>query len=126
MTKLRTRSVHPRSLEISPGAWTGPLAILADRRSASATEEFITWLKDNGRAVIAGERTFGAGCGYIDGGSAIPLNAARLHIMMPNCSRYTGEGINEIEGIAPDVPIDWSITTATEMPVLLARPFERR
>ena len=48
------------------GVWDGPLALLTDRRSASATEELITWLKDNKKAVIAGERTFGAGCGYVD------------------------------------------------------------
>lgn len=89
------------------GVWTGPLAVLTDRRSASATEEFASWLKDNDRAIIAGQRTFGAGCGYVDGGSAIRLRAANLHIMVPNCSRYTLEGINEIEGIAPNVTIDW-------------------
>ncbi len=89
--------------------WTGPMAVLVDRRSASAAEEFVTWLKDNGRATIAGERTYGAGCGYVDGGSAIALKAAPLHIMVPNCSRYTGDGINEIEGIAPNVAIDWMV-----------------
>lgn len=105
------------------GAWTGPLAVLADRRSASATEEFITWLKDNKRAVVAGERTFGAGCGYVDGGYAIALTAAPLHIMVPNCSRYTGEGLNEIEGIAPDVPVDWALVEAKDFAPLLARLF---
>lgn len=88
-------------------AWTGPLAVLVDRRSASASEELVTWLKDNDRAVIAGERTYGAGCGYIDGGSAIAFKAAPLHIMVPNCSRYTRDGVNEIEGIPPNVAIDW-------------------
>ena len=108
------------------GAWTGPLAVLVDRRSASATEEFVTWLKDNDRAVIAGERTFGAGCGYVDGGSAIALKAAPLHIMVPNCSRYTREGINEIEGIAPNVAVDWPATTAADMPPLLRQLFEHK
>ena len=106
------------------GVWAGPLAILADRRTASAAEEFITWLKENKRAVIAGERTFGAGCGYVDGGHAIALKAAPLHIMVPNCSRYTGEGINEIEGIAPHVTVDWSTTTGNDMPKLLASLFK--
>lgn len=108
------------------GIWTGPLAVLADRRTASAAEEFITWLKDNDRAVIAGERTFGAGCGYVDGGYAIPLKAASLHIMVPNCSRYTREGVNEIEGIAPNVVVDWSTTSAAAMPDLLDGLFKRR
>ncbi|HEX7861119.1 MAG TPA: S41 family peptidase [Verrucomicrobiae bacterium] len=108
------------------GVWNGPLAVLTDRRSASATEELVTWLKDNKKAVIAGERTFGAGCGYVDGGSAIALNAANLHIMVPNCSRYTSEGVNEIEGIAPDVAADWATLEPEEIPRLLEKIFERR
>jgi C-terminal processing protease CtpA/Prc len=105
------------------GIWTGPLAVLVDRRSASASEELVTWLKDNGRATIAGERTYGAGCGYVDGGSAIALTAAPLHIMIPNCSRYTGDGINEIEGIAPNVAIDWMTMTPEKAAAALARLF---
>ncbi|HET9811631.1 MAG TPA: S41 family peptidase [Sphingomicrobium sp.] len=107
------------------GQWTGPLAIFADNRSASATEEFMTWLRGNDRARIAGQRSFGAGCGYVDGGHAIALRAAPLHIMMPNCSRFTGEGVNEIEGIEPDVPVDWSSIKPADYPPLLIRLFSR-
>jgi hypothetical protein len=107
------------------GVWTGPLAVLVDRRSASASEEFVTWLKDNGRATIAGERTYGAGCGYVDGGSAIQLRAAPLHIMVPNCSRYTGEGINEIEGIPPHVALDWMTLKPEQAAAALGRLFVR-
>jgi len=105
------------------GVWTGPLAVLVDRRSASASEELVTWLKDNDRAVIAGERTYGAGCGYIDGGSAIALKAAPLHIMVPNCSRYTRDGINEIEGIPPHVAVDWMTLKPQESAAALAGLF---
>ena len=105
------------------GLWTGPLAVLVDRRSASASEELVTWLKDNGRATIAGERTYGAGCGYVDGGSAIALKAAPLHIMVPNCSRYTADGINEIEGIPPHVAIDWMTLTPEKSAAALASLF---
>ena len=105
------------------GAWTGPLAVLTDRNTASAAEELVTWLKDNDRAVIAGERTFGAGCGYVDGGSAIALKAAPLHIMVPNCSRYTREGVNEIEGIAPNVAIDWMTLKPEQTAAALERLF---
>ena len=122
--------VYAKAAEIETmrgtGVWTGPLALLSDRRTASAAEEYITWLKDNGRATIAGERTFGAGCGYVDGGHAIALKAAALHIMVPNCSRYTDEGINEIEGIAPHVTVDWSATKGGDMPALLAGLFKPR
>jgi hypothetical protein len=105
------------------GVWTGPLALLVDRRTASASEELVTWLKDNRRAAIAGERTYGAGCGYVDGGSAIALKAAPLHIMVPNCSRYTSEGINEIEGISPTVSVDWVILKPEQTAAELERLF---
>jgi C-terminal processing protease CtpA/Prc len=107
------------------GVWTGPLAVLVDRRSASAAEEFVTWLKDNGRAKIAGERTYGAGCGYVDGGNAIALRAVPLHIMVPNCSRYTREGVNEIEGITPTVALDWMTLTPDKTAAAVARLYAR-
>lgn len=105
------------------GRWTGPLAVLVDRWSASAAEEFVTLLKDSKRATIVGERTFGSGCGYVDGGHAFAFQAAPMHVMMPNCSRYTAEGINEIEGIAPTVAVDWATAAPAEVPAVLDRAF---
>lgn len=100
-------------------AWTGPLAILADGRTASAAEEFTSWLRDNGKAVIGGERTFGAGCGYIDGGAAFQFTAVSMHLMIPNCSRFTRDGTNEIEGQAPDLSIDWQQLKPEDVPATL-------
>ncbi|MBW0144537.1 S41 family peptidase [Sphingomicrobium clamense] len=105
------------------GLWTGPISLLLDRRSASATEGFAVWLADNDRAVLVGERTFGAGCGYIDGGHAVQLKAAPLYVLMPNCARFTAAGVNEIEGIEPDLPADLSSMPATEFPELFDRAF---
>ncbi|WP_051504369.1 S41 family peptidase [Sphingomonas jaspsi] len=101
--------IRKETTAASPGenAWSGPLAILADHRTASAAEEFITWARDNRRAVMGGERTSGAGCGYMDGGSAFAFRAVSMHLMIPNCSRFTRDGINEIEGQQPDLVIDW-------------------
>jgi hypothetical protein len=104
-------------------AWSGPLAILADRDTASAAEEFITWLRDNKRAKMGGEKTFGAGCGYMDGGNAFAFKAANIHLMMPNCSRFTRDGTNEIEGQAPDIAIDWATVDARQMPAVLGSLF---
>jgi hypothetical protein len=101
-------------------AWTGPLAILADRNTASAAEEFITWLRDNNRAKMGGEKTFGAGCGYVDGGNAIAFEAANIHLMMPNCSRFTRDGTNEIEGQTPDVAIDWATLRPADVAATLS------
>ncbi|HEY7811277.1 MAG TPA: S41 family peptidase [Allosphingosinicella sp.] len=93
------------------GKWTGPTLLLTDRNTASAAEEFVTWLRDNDRAKAVGERTFGAGCGYVDGGGAIALTAAPVHLMVPNCSRFTKAGLNEVEGLAPDVAVDWGLSS---------------
>ena len=115
----------PPQVETLPGKglWTGPLAVLVDGRSASASEEFVTLLKDGKRAAIVGARTFGSGCGYMDGGHAFAFKAAKMHVMMPNCSRYTAEGINEIEGIAPTVPVDWAALAPAEVTAVINRAF---
>jgi carboxyl-terminal processing protease len=54
-----------------PGvAWDGPLAVLVNRSSASATEIFAAAIQDYGRGLIVGEPTFGKGTVQ----NLIPLN----------------------------------------------------
>lgn len=53
------------SLAPSPSSmWTGPILIVADSRTASASEEFVAMLVDAGVANVVGERTMGIGCGF--------------------------------------------------------------
>jgi hypothetical protein len=106
-----------------PPAWDGPLAVIVDHDTASAAEEFATWLSDNDRAKIGGVKTYGAGCGYIDGGNAFAFKAAPMHLMIPNCSRVRRDGTNEIEAVTPDVFIDWQKLQPADVPAAFARLF---
>jgi hypothetical protein len=87
------------------GEWSGPVFVLADRHTASASEDLVAWLQQNTIARVIGERTMGAGCGYIDGGTRTQLRASHFDVLMPNCARFLDDGTNEIEGIAPDIAI---------------------
>lgn len=98
----------PFGRDVPAGVWTGPLFVLVDRRSASATEALVAMLKDNGAATVIGERTFGAGCGYMDGGLPLELPNSGWVVRMPDCARFRIDGTNEIEGVEPDVSVPWS------------------
>jgi len=87
------------------GAWPGRVFILADHGTASASEDLVAWLQQNKAATVLGERTLGAGCGYVDGGGRTALSVAPFDVVMPNCARFLADGTNEIEGIAPDIAI---------------------
>jgi hypothetical protein len=87
------------------GDWPGPLLVLIDGGTASASEDFVAWMKDNQAARLLGARTYGAGCGYVNGGTRTPLRAVPRDVHMPNCARFLRDGTNEIEGIAPDVAL---------------------
>lgn len=87
------------------GAWRGPLLVVADGDTGSAAEDFVVWLQQNGVAKVIGERTAGAGCGYVNGGTVTRLSVVPVDVMMPNCSRFLADGTNEVEGIRPDLPL---------------------
>jgi len=89
------------------GVYDGPLFIIQDKYSASATEEFTSLLQSNNAGIIIGENSQGLGCGYSNGGIKIELKNIALSVRMPDCVRYRKDGKNEIYGINPDIKVNW-------------------
>ncbi len=87
------------------GLYRGPLFVLVNSGTASASEQLVSRLKMAGRGVLLGQRTLGAGCGYTNGGLDVVLARSRLRVRIPDCVRYLPSGDNEVAGIAPDVPL---------------------
>lgn len=79
--------------------------VLVDGATASAAEQMAAVLQDAKAAVVVGQKTLGAGCGYTGVGVPARLKHSGLVVKMPDCARFRANGDNEIEGITPDVPL---------------------
>jgi len=94
--------------DVDPGmAWSGPLAVLVNRYSASASEIFAAAIQDYGRGVIIGEPTFGKGTvqsllDLDDYGSSDKLGMGQLKITMAQFFRVNG-GSTQNLGVEPDI-----------------------
>ena len=91
-----------------PGvAYNGPLAVLVDRFSASASEIFAGAIQDYRRGVVIGQRTFGKGTVQnlvpLDRWSPRPVNG-QLTVTIGKFYRVTGESTQH-RGVEPDVPL---------------------
>lgn len=77
---------------------SGPMAVLVDKGSASAAEIVAAALRDNGRATIVGETTFGKGLVQIihrlSDGSALRLTIARW--LTPGREMIQGTGLTPV------------------------------
>ena len=88
-------------------AWDGPLAVLVNRYSASASEIFAAAIQDYGRGLIIGETTFGKGTvqSLVDlddyGRSETPA-MGQLKITMAQFFRVNG-GSTQNRGVVPDI-----------------------
>jgi carboxyl-terminal processing protease len=91
-----------------PGVvYTGPLAVLVDRNSASASEIFAGAMQDYGRGLIIGEPTFGKGTvqTLIDLNRYVPGNEedlGRLRLTMAEFYRISGSS-TQLQGVVPDI-----------------------
>ncbi len=86
-----------------PGSpWRMPLAILVDRDSASASEILAGALKDNHRAIVLGERSYGKGSVQ----SIFPLRTAPAGLKLTTAKFYSPLNRSYSEqGVDPDVTI---------------------
>jgi carboxyl-terminal processing protease len=88
-------------------AYDGPLAVLVDRLSASASEIFAGAIQDYHRGVILGQTTFGKGTVQnlvqLDRWSQKPING-QLTVTIGKFYRVTGESTQH-RGVEPDVPL---------------------
>jgi carboxyl-terminal processing protease len=85
----------------------GPLAVLVDRHSASASEIFAGAIQDYHRGIIIGEPTFGKGTvqTLVDLGRFVRYgdkNLGRLRLTMAQFFRING-GSTQFKGVVPDI-----------------------
>lgn len=78
--------------------YRGPLAILTNRLSASASEILAGAIQDYGRGLVIGERTFGKGTVQ----SLLDLNRGQLKATIAKFYRITGESTQN-KGVTPDI-----------------------
>ena len=85
----------------------GPLAVLVDRFSASASEIFAGAIQDYRRGVVMGQRTFGKGTVQnlvpLSRWASRPVNG-QLTVTIGKFYRVTGESTQH-RGVEPDVPL---------------------
>jgi len=98
--------------------YTGPLIVLVDRFSASASEIFAGAIQDYGRGLIIGQQTYGKGTVQ----NAHPLNytifgrkpeLGQLNVTIGKYYRITGESTQD-RGVTPDISLP-SLIDATEV-----------
>jgi carboxyl-terminal processing protease len=98
--------------------YSGPMIVLVDRFSASASEIFAGALQDYGRALIVGQQTYGKGTVQ----NAHPLNytifgrkpeLGQLNVTIGKYYRITGESTQD-RGVTPDIALP-SLIDANEV-----------
>ncbi len=115
-----------------PGAvYHGPLAVLVDRHSASASEIFAAAIQDYQRGVVIGQQTFGKGSvqnlfdldRFIRGPGE---NYGQLTLTIGKYYRVTGESTQH-RGVIPDIelPSPWDVERVGESTRDTALPWDR-
>ena len=100
-----------------PGvAWDGPLVVLVNRASASASEIFAGAIQDYGRGLIVGQQTYGKGSVQnlypLDRYALGPRSGfGQLTVTIGKYYRVTGDSTQH-RGVTPDIELPSLISTA--------------
>jgi carboxyl-terminal processing protease len=102
-----------------PGStWEGPLVVLVDRSSASASEIFAAAIQDYGRGLVVGQTTYGKGTVQnlypLDRWSLGPnAGFGDLTVTIAKYYRVTGDSVQN-RGVLPEIALP-SLISATEV-----------
>lgn len=86
--------------------YRGPLIVLTNRLSASASEIFAGAIQDYGRGLVVGTQTFGKGSVQ----SLSPVHKGRLKVTESKFYRVSGESTQH-RGVIPDVVLPTTVNT---------------
>ena len=104
-TKGRSRPEKVYEATGDPIYGDGPLVVLVDRGSASASEIVAGALQDRKRAKLVGDRTFGKGVFQevkeLENGGALDITVGEY--FTPNGRNLGGGGVKVGRGLAPDI-----------------------
>lgn len=103
-------------------AYDGPLAVLVNRLSASASEIFAGAMQDYHRALILGGQTFGKGTVQ----TIQPLNHGELKLTLAKFYRVSGQSTQH-QGVLPDIayPATFDIEDIGESALPAVMPWDR-
>lgn len=93
--------------------WTGPMAVLVNRGSASASEIFTAAIQDYGRGLVIGEQTFGKGTVQnLTSLDQLAMNTkptfGELKMTIAEFFRVNGDS-TQLHGVTPDILFPHSI-----------------
>ncbi|MDQ0562411.1 carboxyl-terminal processing protease [Rhizobium mesoamericanum] len=101
--------VTVRSADFPTPVWTGPVGVLINRGSASASEIFAAAIQDYGRGVIVGEPSFGKGTvqTVVDLDQMVRNSKpelGELKVTIAQFFRING-GTTQLRGVTPDISL---------------------
>ncbi len=98
--RLSDQRVYTEAKNFYSPYYDGPVVVLVNRMSASASEIFAAAMQDYQRALIIGSRTFGKGTVQ----SLSPMNHGKLKITESKFYRISGDSTQD-HGVAPNVQL---------------------